>query len=221
MFPRNTRRNKHLWFPPRTSYLMGQKGDTGPSDLTLEFFSGRTQKPPSHISNSFDNFPACSPSLRALTEVPLPSQLSIPRTVFINSRLLTSNHHHLASASPEHHSLSGFIAKTSSVVFCLPFSRISICHRDSISMTLDQTGCLRKRNHSERNDCTIIEEKRFIFTPTLVSRTITHCHNKDFKTCQSTGNPDPGFVDQYSLSPKRPRGARNDTFRSTDLDAST
>ncbi|KAI3614329.1 hypothetical protein WG66_000072 [Moniliophthora roreri] len=38
--------------------------------------------------------------------------------------------------------------------------------------------------------------------PTLVSRTITHCHDKDFKTCQSTGNPDLGFVDQYSLSPK-------------------
>ncbi|KAI3616617.1 hypothetical protein WG66_011603 [Moniliophthora roreri] len=131
------------------SYLMGQKGDTGPSDLTLEFFSGRTQKPPSHISNSFDNFPACSPSLRALTEVPLPSQLGIPHTVcrhlsnsvavasalsqpstaqiFINSRLLTSNHHHLASASPEHPSLSGFIAETSSVVFCLPFSRIILC----------------------------------------------------------------------------------------------
>uniref|UniRef100_A0A0W0GBN1 Uncharacterized protein n=1 Tax=Moniliophthora roreri TaxID=221103 RepID=A0A0W0GBN1_MONRR len=48
-----------------------------------------------------------------------------------------------------------------------------------------------------------------------------HCHDKDFKTCQSTGNPDPGFVDQYSLSPKRLRGTRNDTFRhvSTDLDA--
>uniref|UniRef100_A0A0W0ETN8 Uncharacterized protein n=1 Tax=Moniliophthora roreri TaxID=221103 RepID=A0A0W0ETN8_MONRR len=106
------------------SYLMGQKGDTSPSDLTLEFFSGRMQKPPSHISNSFDNFPACSPSLRALTEVPLPSQLGIPRTIFINSRLLTSNHHHLASASPEHPSLSGFITETSSVVFCLPFSRI-------------------------------------------------------------------------------------------------
>ncbi|KAI3595016.1 von willebrand ring finger domain-containing protein, partial [Moniliophthora roreri] len=64
----------------RTSYLMGQKGDAGPSDLTLEFFSGRTRKPPSHISNNFDSFPVCSPSLRALTEVPLPSQLGIPRT---------------------------------------------------------------------------------------------------------------------------------------------
>uniref|UniRef100_A0A0W0G1B3 Uncharacterized protein n=1 Tax=Moniliophthora roreri TaxID=221103 RepID=A0A0W0G1B3_MONRR len=31
------------------------------------------------------------------------------------------------TASPEHHSLSGFIAKTSSVVFCLPFSRIILC----------------------------------------------------------------------------------------------
>uniref|UniRef100_A0A0W0G2X8 Uncharacterized protein n=1 Tax=Moniliophthora roreri TaxID=221103 RepID=A0A0W0G2X8_MONRR len=114
-----------------TLYLMGQKGDTSPSDLI------------------FDKFPACSPSLQALTEVPLLSQLSIPHTIchhlsssvavtsalsqpstaqiFINSHLLTSNHCHLASASPEHPSLSGFIAETLSVVFCLPFSGIILC----------------------------------------------------------------------------------------------
>ncbi|KAI3621110.1 hypothetical protein WG66_007443 [Moniliophthora roreri] len=135
---------------------MGQKGDTGPSDLTLEFFSGRTQKPPSHISNSFDNFPACSPSLRALTEVPLPSQLGIPRTIFINSRLLTSNHHHLASASPEHPSLSGFIAETSSVVFCLPFSRINTSTQKLEAWDVRMSIAMKSRHSIEIGRCWLV-----------------------------------------------------------------
>ncbi|KAI3615365.1 hypothetical protein WG66_003711, partial [Moniliophthora roreri] len=47
-----------------------------------------------------------------------------PHKTFINSRLLTSNHHHLGASasrpSPELPSLSGFIAETKSVV--------SVCH---------------------------------------------------------------------------------------------